>query len=424
MPFGKWPDFQACLTDMMSPPNNYDEETAKKTCGKLQHRLEGKEVFRVLKSKSGRRVIAQYVHVEGLDLEGDIIPNHRLKEALDDLKSRDPRFHNVNWRHTSYQIGYPLWTFTDDNGDVHKTEVDEYGLWGITEIRNDGFGMADKVWSEILTGVPMGASVAVADPKAKTMMPIKLTKDEIIKRKLPESWVGRKYWDVPLQFIEPWSLTSNPANQFVTKAEILAKDICEPCVKARAEWYIEKGICKSMNEALDRARDFYIKYAEQELQKEDDEIKLGKWYYTSSKEGRKILEKLKGESHIPDWMLIDWMMKCVEGCKNFVTDPKEFCGAFWRDGSQWYHGPIKVDLLKALLKMTWEECISEAEKDPDVKDPKALCGWLRANKQLKQTECPPDHHWDEDEETCVPDEDLTKSLKLKAEEIMQKYWKK
>jgi len=255
---------------MMGPPNNYDEETAEKTCGKLQARLEGKEIFRILKSKGGRRVLAQYVHVEGLDLEGDIVPNSRLKEALEDLKSRDPRFHNVNWRHTSYQIGFPLWSFTDEDGTLHKTEVDEYGLWGLTEIRNDGYQKADEIWNNILRGEPMGASVGVASPDGR-MVPVILTKDEITRRGLRKDWEGAKYWDIPLQFIEPWSLTSTPANQYVTTARILAKDICEPCVKARARWYLKKGVCKDMTEALARAKKFYEKLAETEFKAQEGE---------------------------------------------------------------------------------------------------------------------------------------------------------
>ncbi|NVM20603.1 MAG: hypothetical protein HWN68_02345 [Desulfobacterales bacterium] len=39
MPFGKWADFDACVADMMKT-QNYDEETARQVCGKLQAKLE------------------------------------------------------------------------------------------------------------------------------------------------------------------------------------------------------------------------------------------------------------------------------------------------------------------------------------------------------------------------------------------------
>lgn len=317
-PFGKWNTFGECKADMMGPPNNYDEETAKATCGKLQARLEGKELFRILKAKGSRRVIAQYVHVEGLDKEGDVIPNHRAKEALEDLKSRDPRTHNIMWRHTSYQIGWPLWTFTDEYGQLHKTEVDEYGLWGITEIRNDGYWKADEVWSHILRGEPMGASVAVANPTGR-MVPIVLTKDEIAKRGLRREWEGANYWDIPLQYIEPWSLTASPANQYVTSAQILAKDICEPCVKARAKWYVERGVCKTLTEGLARAKHFFMKYKENEGPPEEDtpDCEEGKYY-----------DKDLGEcvSDAPE----DVAGEAAEITKSLAVDGEEILQKYWR----------------------------------------------------------------------------------------------
>jgi len=29
--------------------------------------------------------------------------------------------------------------------------------------------------------------------------------------------------------------------------------------------------------------------------------------------------------------------------------------------------------------MTWEQCIADAKKNPDVRDPEALCGWLKSH---------------------------------------------
>lgn len=28
---------------------------------------------------------------------------------------------------------------------------------------------------------------------------------------------------------------------------------------------------------------------------------------------------------------------------------------------------------------TWEQCISDAQKNPDVKNPEKLCGWLKSH---------------------------------------------
>lgn len=38
---------------------------------------------------------------------------------------------------------------------------------------------------------------------------------------------------------------------------------------------------------------------------------------------------------------------------------------------------IRASAFNVTADMTWEECIKEAEKNKDVRDPEALCGWLR-----------------------------------------------
>jgi hypothetical protein len=95
--------------------------------------------------------------------------------------------------------------------------------------------------------------------------PVYLTKDVIKARGLNPQWEGERYWDVPMQFIEPWSLTKSPANQYVTAAVVLSKDICEPCVEKRAEWYIKKGLYgpDQMEEALAHSKIYFETHREE-----------------------------------------------------------------------------------------------------------------------------------------------------------------
>jgi len=66
-------------------------------------------------------------------------------------------------------------------------------------------------------------------------------------------------------------------------------------------------------------------------------------------------------------------------------DPIEV--AIVKEGMNPKAGPIEIlkektsvlTKLDCLSKMSWEECIAEASKDPDVTDPEKLCGWLRAH---------------------------------------------
>jgi len=127
----------------------------------------------------------------------------------------------------------------------------------------------------ILDGESMGASIGVMSFGSKALNPITLTKDELLKRGLPESYLNARYYDEPLQFIEPWSLTPAPANQYVTTVTVLSKDICEPCVKARAEWYLQKGICKTMDEAMGRSRHFFETYNKKDLKQQEEKCEEG-----------------------------------------------------------------------------------------------------------------------------------------------------
>jgi len=52
----------------------------------------------------------------------------------------------------------------------------------------------------------------------------------------------------------------------------------------------------------------------------------------------------------------EFISECSLLVKDLVRDPKDFCGAFWHDKEQWYHGPQKVD-----LKISTEVKLSEAK---------------------------------------------------------------
>jgi hypothetical protein len=63
LPFGKWADFDACVTDIMKQNPDYDEETAKATCGKLKAQLEGKIPWQgTVKTVEGNKVVGQALH--------------------------------------------------------------------------------------------------------------------------------------------------------------------------------------------------------------------------------------------------------------------------------------------------------------------------------------------------------------------------
>jgi hypothetical protein len=78
----------------------------------------------------------------------------------------------------------------------------------------------------------------------------------------------------------------------------------------------------------------------------------------------------------------DWWDACMAHVEG--GDPAAVCGHIFyhvlggdrsrADPSMFRKG--KVDLGDILLKMTWDECIEQARKNPDVTDPEKLCAWL------------------------------------------------
>ena len=62
LPFGKWDSFEACVVDIMKQNPDYDEETAKATCGKLKAELEGKIPWQGTVKLEGKKVKGQALH--------------------------------------------------------------------------------------------------------------------------------------------------------------------------------------------------------------------------------------------------------------------------------------------------------------------------------------------------------------------------
>src|SRR3972149_2305837 len=75
-PFAGFSDFNACLTHMQD--RGYDQESARRICGRLQASHEGKAVpymFKGLlhKISASPRIIAGYANMSMVDNEGDLI---------------------------------------------------------------------------------------------------------------------------------------------------------------------------------------------------------------------------------------------------------------------------------------------------------------------------------------------------------------
>jgi phage head maturation protease len=180
-PFAGFPNFDACLAHMMDQ-QGYDEETARKVCGKLQAEAEGTAKSWHLEirgpittlSKSAR-VIAGYANVAVVDSEGDLITVDAWKRAAERFMASG--FENVNLKHGNVTIGQVIAEFRDSDGKLWKTHVDDNGFFIVVKIRDD-LMIADKAWELIETGklrefsisgsAPLGATRILHDPKKGT----------------------------------------------------------------------------------------------------------------------------------------------------------------------------------------------------------------------------------------------------------------
>ena len=95
-------------------------------------------------------IIAGYASVELVDKQGDLITTGALNKAFRKFMN-DPSFTNVQLAHSNIQVGNVVKSYTDSNGRVWKSEVDDTGLFVVIKLRND-IEKAREVASEIRKG--------------------------------------------------------------------------------------------------------------------------------------------------------------------------------------------------------------------------------------------------------------------------------
>lgn len=95
-------------------------------------------------------VIAGYASVELVDKQGDLITTGALNKAFRKFMA-NPQYSNVQLAHSNIQVGEVIPTYTDTNGRMWKSEVDDTGLFVVIKLRND-IEKAREVASEIRKG--------------------------------------------------------------------------------------------------------------------------------------------------------------------------------------------------------------------------------------------------------------------------------
>jgi|TARA_R110000824_G_scaffold3689_5_gene17458 HK97 family phage prohead protease len=105
----------------------------------------------ILKAASGNDlVIAGYASVDMVDKQGDRIPVSALKKAFQGFMD-NAAYRNVQLAHSGIQVGEVLTSYTDQEGRVWKSTVDDHGLFVVCKIRND-IEKAREVQKQVRSG--------------------------------------------------------------------------------------------------------------------------------------------------------------------------------------------------------------------------------------------------------------------------------
>lgn len=120
---------------------------------RLKNPVEGLAIL-----KSGNDlVIAGYASVELVDKQGDLITRGALNDAFKKYMAK-AEYRNVQLAHSNIQIGSVIPSYTDSNGRLWKSEVDDTGMFVVVELRND-IEKAREVAAEIRKGNLQGFSI-------------------------------------------------------------------------------------------------------------------------------------------------------------------------------------------------------------------------------------------------------------------------
>ena len=102
-------------------------------------------------------IVAGYASVEVVDKQGDVITKEALKDAFNKFM-QNPSYRNVQLAHSNIQVGDVVPNYTDSEGRLWKSEVDDVGMFVVVQLRND-IEKAKEVSAEIRKGVLRGFSI-------------------------------------------------------------------------------------------------------------------------------------------------------------------------------------------------------------------------------------------------------------------------
>ena len=141
--------------------------------------------------KGGDLIVAGYASVEVVDKQGDKITKDALKDAFRKYME-DPKYRNVQLAHSNIQVGEVIPNYTDNEGRLWKSEVDDVGMFVVVELRDD-IEKAKEVAAEIRKGALRGFSIGgLAFKRVRKSDPVHGDYQEISKLELHEVTICEK----------------------------------------------------------------------------------------------------------------------------------------------------------------------------------------------------------------------------------------
>ena len=102
-------------------------------------------------------IVAGYASVELVDKQGDLITQGALKDGFTKFM-QNPSYRNVQLAHSNIQVGDVIPNYTDSEGRLWKSEVDDVGMFVVIKLRDD-IEKAKEVAAEIRKGSLRGFSI-------------------------------------------------------------------------------------------------------------------------------------------------------------------------------------------------------------------------------------------------------------------------
>lgn len=150
----------------------------------------------IKKINEEQRIVAGYASVELIDKQNEVIPLDALREAWGRFW-KNQEFAIGMVMHSNIPIAKVIAEFTESNGTVHKSGVDDTGLYIVSKIRDD-IRKANEVWDLINSEPPelVGYSIGGEALLRSTVCDGKTCHDQIDELEIHEI-----------------SIVDNPANQ-------------------------------------------------------------------------------------------------------------------------------------------------------------------------------------------------------------------